>query len=178
MSNGREHHDSPPEFGDDDTKDDDQMFKSASLPVTDDIPLSGDDDEENPFGDSSVVPKSSTSINQASAATNNETPFHVSSVTSIDTSEVKTENKTLTKDSNLNSTETNISATQSHFSTTGLETQTSGSTQVSKPATTGGSSSLVAHMKPAPTKSEEPKIEITVSDPTRVGEVRFLPFFK
>ncbi|CAF3083636.1 unnamed protein product [Rotaria sp. Silwood2] len=176
MSNEHEHRHSPPEFADDDTKDDDQMFKSARLPVTDDIPLSGedddDDDNDNPFGEPSVEKKPPINVNESS--TNNETPFNVPSVTPIAISEpqlptpVKQDNQLFSRDSSVSSAETNTSMTQPVHPTASIESQSSTSAQVSKPIASG-TIGITTNMNPTQ-RSDEHNIEITVSDPTKVGE--------
>ncbi|CAF1034661.1 unnamed protein product [Rotaria magnacalcarata] len=175
MSDDHKHRDSPPDFDDDDTKDDDQMFKSATLPVTDDIPLSEEDEEEeeNPFGESSVKQKSSTNLNQS--PTNNETPLNMPPVTPIVVSDpqlatsANNDAPLFSQDSNVNTTEKNTSTTQPVRSIASLENQPSGSAQLSR-SINCGSSALTLNMKPAQKKSDEHNIEITVSDPTKVGE--------
>ncbi|CAF0894191.1 unnamed protein product [Rotaria sordida] len=174
MSNDREHRQSPPDFADEDTKDDDQMFKSAALPVTDDIPLSGeDDDDDNPFGEPSVQKIIPTYINELS--TNNETPSDVPPVTPNVVLEpqlstpVKQDNELSSRGSSVSSTETSTSATQPVQSTASLESQSSTSAQVSKPIASG-TTGITTNMKPTQKRSDEHNIEITVSDPTKVGE--------
>ncbi|CAF3439485.1 unnamed protein product [Rotaria sp. Silwood1] len=174
MSNDHKHHQTPPDFADDDTKDDDQMFKSATLPVTDDIPLSGeDDDDDSPFGEPSVQKKTPTYVNELS--TNNETPFQVPPVTPTAVIEpqistaVKQDNQLFSRDSSISSTETNTSTTQPVHSTASLESQSSTSAQVSKPMASG-TTGITTNTKPTQKRSDEHNIEITVSDPTKVGE--------
>ncbi|CAF4761518.1 unnamed protein product [Rotaria sp. Silwood1] len=174
MSNDHKHHQTPPDFADDDTKDDDQMFKSATLPVTDDIPLSGeDDDDDSPFGEPSVQKKTPTYVNESS--TNNETPFQVPPVTPTAVIEpqistaVKQDNQLFSRDSSISSTETNTSTTQPVHSTASLESQSSTSAQVSK-SMASGTTGITTNTKPTQKRSDEHNIEITVSDPTKVGE--------
>ncbi|CAF1019708.1 unnamed protein product [Adineta steineri] len=157
MSNDLEHRSSPPDFGDDEMKDDDQMFKSATLPVTDDIPLSEDDEEdENPFGEPSVSKKASTNINELS--TKNDTPLTIPSVTPIAVLEsppMKQDNQFFPSDTGINSIE---SSTQPVY-----ENQSSA---ISKPITNEN----ISTTKPIQKPKEDHNIEITVNDPTKVGE--------
>jgi hypothetical protein len=156
MSDDLKHRDSPPDFGDDDNKDDDQMFKSATLPVTDDIPLSDDDDDddENPFGESSEKTK---------------TPLTIPSVTPINVLEpqpstpVKQETQLFSNDSGINITERNTSITPPAHS---FEIQPPPSKPIMSENTR-----ITTHVKPTEKRSNEHNIEITVSDPTKVGEV-------
>jgi hypothetical protein len=171
MSNDSEHRNSPPDFGDEDSKDDDQMFKSATLPVTDDIPLSGeDDDDENPFGEPAVQKKTPT--NTIEPSTNNSTPLTVPPVTPIAVPEpqpptpVKQDTKLFPSDSGINATQINTSATEPARSTTSFESQLSASKPIS--SETAG---ITTNGKSAQKRSDDHNIEITVSDPTKVGEV-------
>jgi hypothetical protein len=159
MSHDLDHRDSPPDFGGDD---DDQMFKSASLPVTDDVPLSGDeDDDENPFGEIIETKK---------------IPLTIPPVTPIAVPEpqpptpVKQETQFFPSDSNINLTEKNTSITQPIHSTPSLESQLSPS---SKPIASENIN-ITTNAKPIQKRSAEHNIEIIVSDPTKVGEVCLL----
>lgn len=159
MSNDLDYRQSPPDFGEDDNRDDDQMFKSATLPVTDDVPLSEDDDD-NPFGDviekpkiSSYSPAVTATAAAAMAPTEQQSP-------------VKQESQVLSADTGLHSLERDTSSGS-------METQPTASkvllTDISQ---------VTTDLKPAKPRSEGHNIEIIVSDPTKVGEVRsFLSFF-
>jgi hypothetical protein len=150
MSNDLEHRQSPPDFGDDD-KDDDQMFKSARLPATDDVRLSeDDDDDENPFQD--VTEKIKTpSIDTPVPEPEVQTP-------------VEEESQLFSPDIGANSTEVKSSITQPVHS---LESQPSTSKSL-----TSDISHVTTDLKGGIKRSKEYNIEITVSDPTKVGEVR------
>jgi hypothetical protein len=170
MSNDLKHRDSPPDFGDDDNKDDDQMFKSASLPVTDDVPLSGDDndededddddDDDNPFGEVREKKKTSLTIPPV-------TPIAVPEPQPP--TPVKQESHLFSTDSNINSAERNTSITQPVHSTPLYENQFSASKSLSNENT-----NLTTNVKPIQKRSDIHNIEITISDPTKVGEVFIL----
>ena len=169
MSNDSELRSSPPDFGDDDTKDDDQMFKSAALPVTDDISLSGDDDDENPFGESAVRKKTPTNTtNTVESSTNDAAPLTIPPVTPIAILEpqpptpVKQESELFPPDSSV---DTNTSVT---YPTAPFESQLS----ASKPLASETTGITTTNISP-PKQSTEYNIEIAVSDPTKVGEVGF-----
>ena len=149
MSNDLEHRPSPPDFDaeDEENKDDDQMFKSARLPITDDVRLSDDEDEDNPFGELSEKPKTSLTIQSV-------TPVAVPEASSP----VKQESQLFPVDSGVHSTE-KISLT------TQLE-NSSLTNEITHP-TIAATTDLKATKK----RSNEHNIEITVSDPTKVGEV-------
>ena len=171
MSNDLEHRSSPPDFADDDTKDDDQMFKSATLPASDDIPLSGDDDDdENPFGEPTVRKKTpSTTKNTIETSANNSTPFSVSPVAISQpqpSAPVEYDTQLFSSDSAVNTAETNTSVTQPVRSTTSFESQQSTSKPIVSEAT-----GITTNSKPAQKRSDDHNIEITVSDPTKVGDV-------
>jgi len=163
MSNDLEHRHSPPDFGYDDTKDDDQMFKSASLPVTDDIQLSEEDEDENPFGDTSVRKKPLTNTIESSIT--NGTPIAVPEPQP--STPIKQDNQFFPTDSGVNSTEINTPVPVR--STASFENQLSASAVVSKPK-----ASETTNSKPIQKQSDDYNIEITVSDPTKVGEVCIL----
>ena len=155
MSNDLEHRNSPPDFGDDDdddNKDDDQMFKSARLPATDDVPLSEDEDEENPFGES-VEKKKPLATDVLSSS--NEASLQISPVTPI--AALDPQPSTLTEQKNQTfPSDPAISTTNS------LESPISTASAIT-------TKSQVKHV-------EDPNIEIIVSDPTKVGEVCKSPF--
>jgi len=158
MSNDLEHRHSPPDFGDDD-KDDDQMFKSARLPATDDVRLSedddddnDDDDEENPFHD--VTEKVKTSLN--------DTPVPEPEIQSP----VKQESQLFSSNTSVDSTEIKTSIPQPVHS---FENQSSTSKSL-----TSEISQVTTDLKGGKKRSKEHNIEITVSDPTKVGEVRLI----
>ncbi len=152
MSNDLEHRHSPPDFGDDD-KDDDQMFKSARLPATDNVRLSeddDDDDDENPFHD--VTEKIKTSLTDTSVVPEPEIQ-----------SPVKQESQLFSSDTGGNSTEIKSSITQPVHS---FESQSS-----TPKSLISEISHVTTDLKGAKKRSKEHNIEITVSDPTKIGEV-------
>ncbi len=173
MSNDLEHRSSPPDFGDDDTKDDDQMFKSATLPVTDDVRLSGDDDDdddENPFGEPTVRKKTpSNTRNTIETSSNNSTPLSVPPVATPEpqpSAPVQHDTQQFSSDSAVNTAEINTSVTQPVRSTASFESQHSTSKPIVSEAT-----GITTNSKPAQKRSNDHNIEITVSDPTKVGDV-------
>ena len=154
MSNDLEYRPSPPDFGDDDNKDDDQMFKSATLPVTDDVPLNGDEeDDDNPFGE--VREKSKITSNLPSGAVPEQQ------------SPVKQESQVLSADTGLHSLERNTSIGSTTAQS--LENQYPASTII---LSNELPSQVTTDLKPSKPRSEGHNIEIMVSDPTKVGEVR------
>jgi hypothetical protein len=151
MSNEIEQHELPPDFDDDENKDEQQMFVSATLPPTDDIPLDedDDDDDENPFGQTLTPTTSRTTL-----------PDHCQSQlrTSLkhDMSSSIDENNTLT-----NETQTLPSQVDCLSDRTMVNT-----------ATTVGK--LVVHETNGTSRKHSPmesNIDISVSDPTKIGEV-------
>ena len=156
MSNDLEPRVMPPDFGDDDdddaAKDDDQMFKSATLPVTDDIRLS-DDEEDNPFGEPIASKTLATSIFEPATHHSSPLAMHL--------------------DSGLTSTDTKHAEAQSLHSTASFSSQLSPPAVVPQPIVSD-TTETVTTSKPTPCRSEEHNIEITVSDPTKVGEVSIL----
>ena len=145
MSDDLEYRPSPPpdfDADDDENKDDDQMFKSANLPVTDDVPLSEDDD--NPFGDADEKPKPPT----ASLVLTESTPI--------------TQESQVVNNNNNSDNSTNHVVDNQQSITNGKSDETTATT-----ATTTAAAAAAVKAKP----SNEPNIEITVSDPTKVGEV-------
>lgn len=145
MSNDLEYRPSPPDFGDDENKDDDQMFKSATLPVTDDVPLSEDDDD-NPFGE--VREKSKVTSNLPAVAVPEQQ------------SPVKEESQLFSADTGLHSLERNTSIGSLDNPASTMILNNAMSTQVT------------TDLKASKPRSEGYNIEIIVSDPTKVGEVR------
>ena len=180
MSNDREHRSSPPAFNDhdenDDVKVDDEMFKSAALPpIVDDVPLSGDEDDENPFGEPSVEMKEETKQTESfmnnnsikNTTTNNnaiqtagEQPvIPMAGSESHSTYSIQKDQQFYSNDLSKKSIEINSSVTQPKST---LEHQSS----FPKPM-----ASETTDLKSNQIQSKEYDIEITVSDPTRVGEV-------
>jgi hypothetical protein len=180
MSSDSDQRVTPPDFGDDDTKDDDQMFKSARLPATDDVPLSGedDDDDDNPFGEPAVQNKTPKAV--VESPINYEAPLTIPPVTPIAIPEpqppspAKQETKLFPTDTGINSTETNTSITQPIHSAVPFESQISSLTTVPKSIVnepTGATTNVKSERK----RSIEQNTEITVSDPAKVGDVcRFI----
>ncbi|CAF1659299.1 unnamed protein product, partial [Adineta ricciae] len=149
MSKDLEHRNSPPDFGDDDdddNKDDDQMFKSARLPATDDVPLSEDEDEENPFGET-VEKKKPSATNVLSSS--NEASLQISPVTPI--AVLEPQPSTLTE--------------QEH-QTFPSDPAISAANSLESPISTVSAVTTKSQVKHV----EDPNIEIIVSDPTKVGE--------
>ena len=144
MSNDLEYRQSPPDFGDDDNRDDDQMFKSATLPVTDDIPLSEDDDD-NPFGEVTEKPKISSNL-PAATPPEQQSP--------------------VIRESQLLSADTGLHSMERDASIGSMESQPTASTVL-----TNDTSHLTTDLKPTKARLEGHNIEIIVSDPTKVGEV-------
>ena len=166
MSNDLEPRVMPPDFGDDDdddddaTKDDDQMFKSATLPVTDEIRLS-DDEEDNPFGEPIASKTLATSIFEPAT-------HHSSPLAATDSQPLATH-----LDSGVTSTDTKHAEAQSLHSTASFSSQLSPPAVVPQPIASD-TNETVATSKPSPRRSDDHNIEITVSDPTKVGEVGIL----
>jgi len=160
-----EHRNSPPDFG----EDDDQMFKSATLPVTDDVPLSedDDDDDDNPFGEPSGKNKTPLTIPPITVP-EPQSPTPVKQETQSPTP-VKQETQFFSSDSGMNSTEKNTSIIQPVHATTLFESQFSSSKPIASENT-----NITTDVKSVRKRSNEHNIEITVSDPTKVGEVCLL----
>lgn len=151
MSNKLEQRHIPPDFGDDDddddAKEDQSMFVSASLPPTDDIPL--DEDDENPFGTSSNQPAKSQSISTTDSTATFESP----SVSSI-----KQENPIMV---------------EQNSSSSAMSTETKPPTNLEQAISSATADySTVSTAKAKTKRRTEYKIEILVSDPSKVGEVR------
>ena len=181
MSNDPENRDLPPDFDDDDdddTKDEDQMFKSARLPVTDNVPLSeddddDDDDDENPFSEPAVEKKNSAKFTEAS--TNDAAAFTISPVVQEleSTTVTKQETKSFPSNPSSNLAEANIPVAEPVASTVSFESELSPTGLVSKHAA-NEIADVTANTKLASKQSDQHDIEITVSDPTKVGEVCLL----
>lgn len=152
---------SPPEFGDDDdeNKDDQQMFVSATLPPTDDVPLDEEEEEDNPFGAPSSFQKKTPVVTANELAQNDlaSTVAHESQPTVS----IKQELPSLVSEKSNSPTETSMER-----STIPLDSPSSASTRSLTNETT-----TTTATKPVPKRATEHNIEITVSDPTKVGEV-------
>jgi predicted component of type VI protein secretion system len=196
----------PPDFGDDDVKNDDAMFVSA-MPPTVDVSLSGgeDDEEENPFGQPTPARKKTSTNTTATVEpmyenkknvfeeeniqvkvddddedlfgetkANNAPPLYVPPVTPVAIPEPITP-KPVMQDLNLFPTDLNAASApvaQPVRSSNLFESQMSSST-VPKSVT---SDLPVSKPSPQHKRPAEHNIEISVSDPTKVGDVRSLFF--
>ena len=151
---------SPPDFGDDDeeNKDDQQMFVSATLAPTDDVPLDEEEEEDNPFGAPASFQKK-TPVATANELAQNDLASTVA-YESHPTVPIKQELPSLVSEKSNSPTEMSIER-----STIPLDSPSSTSTRSLTNETT------TTATKSVPKRSTEHNIEITVSDPTKVGEV-------
>jgi hypothetical protein len=201
MSNDQDDGAAPPDFEPDDTKNDDPMFVSAVLPGTVEISLDGgdDDEEENPFVTPALasIPKTPTSAVPSYVDDAEKTFFQQDDSTvplDEDDDDPFGEKKTSSKPPPSPASSPVPKATpepqpstpvkqQSQFYTGDLnaappspsrpstyESQSSSSTSVSK----ADSTEKVVTTKPVQKRSSEDVIEITVSDPTKVGDVSLM----
>ncbi len=201
MSNDRDDGAAPPDFEADDPKNDDPMFVSAMLPGTVEISLDGgdDDEEENPFvtPTPASIPKTPTSAVPSYVDDAEKTFFQQDDAkvpVDEDDDDPFGEKKTSSKPPPSPASSPVPKATpepqpstpvkqQSQFYTGDLnaappspsrpstyESQSSSSTSVSK----ADSTEKVVTTKPVQKRSSEDVIEITVSDPTKVGDVSLM----
>jgi sorting nexin-1/2 len=197
MSNDRDDGAAPPDFEADDPKNDDPMFVSAMSPGTVEISLDGgdDDEEENPFvtPTPASIPKTPTSAVPSYVDDVEKTFFQQDDAkvpVDEDDDDPFGEKKTSSKPPPSPASSPVPKATpepqpstpvkqQSQFYTGDLnaappspsrpstyESQSSSSTSVSK----ADSTEKVVTTKPVQKRSSEDVIEITVSDPTKVGD--------
>ena len=152
----------PPELTDDETnKTDESMFSSAISPPTVDVSLDAvddnDDDEENPFGETTSTPIIS------SAQIREKTPTNTTNV-------IEAMPSSFDDDNDPFGVETSQITTPIKIERPAPSPPTPIQTEFSSPLTTTES----IEIKPsAPIqRSNERKIEITISDPTKVGEVK------
>ncbi|CAF2807375.1 unnamed protein product [Rotaria sp. Silwood2] len=182
------------------TKNDDVMFVSAMSPATVDVSLSGgEDDDENPFGPSTTREKTLTNTtNTVESYVDNEKTLFQKDKTTVEVDEddkdlfeaadtnfnqsvpvspqvpiVVSESQPSTPPSTPLKQETSLPSTDSSDnsakpvqSNIPFESQISSSTPTSKSVLSEPST----ESKPVQKRSREHTIEITVSDPTKVGE--------
>ena len=178
MSDDQEHGDAPPNFGDDDEN---AMYTSALSPEPVDISLSGaddDDEEESPFGSPPVRQKTPTNTtNTVEANVNNddddEDPFGMKKASNnapslsvpaqVPIAVPEPQSPTPKKQ------ESNLYPTDLNTGSSSLDSELSSSTPVSKSET--------VTTKPVQKRSSDDTIEITVSDPTKVGDVSLIFLF-
>ncbi|CAF0782221.1 unnamed protein product [Rotaria sordida] len=180
------------------TKNDDSMYVSAMSPATVDISLNGEDDDENPFGEPSTTREktpTNTTNTVESYVDNEKTLFQPDKATL----EMDEDDKDLFGSENTSSNEPpiaaappsptvvperqlstppstplkqetslypNVNTVQPVQSNTKYESQISSSTPTPKSVL----SESTTESKPVRKRSQEHTIEITVSDPTKVGE--------
>jgi len=179
MSNDQEHLE-PPSFGDDDENTaDDSMFVSAVSPGTVDISLSGaddDDEEESPFGAPPVRQKTPTNTTNTVQSTvdddDDEDPFGTKTTSNnTPSSPVPAQVVPEPQSPTPKKQESHLYSPDSPGPTTTLASQISSSTPISK--SNSGEAAATAS-KPVQKRSSEDTIEITVSDPTKVGDVSLM----
>ena len=149
--------DAPPEFLDDESKnnDDESMFVSVMSPIDVNVQLDDEDDDENPFGEAEVKEKE--------VAVVEPTPVLVVETTPVELEE---------KEEELFQAETppvvkEVVVPSSPIRS--LESQVSTKSVLSE---------AVMSSQPTPKRSTVHDIEITVSDPTKVGDVSFGRLFR
>jgi hypothetical protein len=169
----------PPDFGvdDDTTTNDDSMFVSAISPTTVDISLSGadEDDDENPF----EAPPTTTRIKTPTNTTNTvessvddenkifqqgNLPVHV---------DEDDEDLFAAKNTDNNSPSVSVPA-QVPIALSEPRTPVKQENQFYPTDLKSGYGETTTASKPVKTRSTENNIEITVSDPTKVGEVSLI----
>jgi len=175
----------PSEFGvdDDESKENDTMFVSAISPGTVDISLSGDEEDDNPFGDEPPTTRKKTPTNTTntveSSASDENNLFQANSASvKVDDNDddlfgtnkstapatVSPPSSPKPQDNQSYSADLNASSGSSSQPTT-FDSQVSSSTPVSTNEAAASAS------KPVKKRSDDDEIEIAVSDPTKVGEV-------
>lgn len=191
MSNDQDRGDGPPTFGSDDDNNDNEtsMYASAISPGTVDVSLSGadDEDDENPFG---LPPPSS----RPKTSTNTTNTVESSTLYPADSAADKTTNDDDDDDvfgvNKQNTTSSTLSVppqvpiavpNPQPSSPIKQEAPVYENLNTSSPQTTTttynsqtSSSSATANKPSTPKRSPDDTIEITVSDPTKVGDVSFI----
>jgi len=177
MANDQEHVE-PPSFGDDDENTtDDSMFVSAVSPGTVDISLSGaddDDEEESPFGAPSVRQKTTTNTTNTVESTvddDDDDPFGTKQTSNnTQSSSVPAQVVPEPQSPTPKKQESHLYSPDSpQPTTTTLDSQISSSTPTSK-----SNAGEATTSKPVQKRSSEDTIEITVSDPAKVGDVSLM----
>jgi hypothetical protein len=172
----------PPNFGDDDENTtDNSMFVSAISPGTVDISLSGadddDDDDESPFGAAPVRQKTPTNTTNTVESTvdddDDEDPFGTkkSSNNTPSSSSVPAQVVPEPQSPSGKKQESHLYSPDSPRPTTTFDSQISSSTPNSK---SNSGEATTTTSKPVQKRSSEDTIEITVSDPAKVGEVSLI----
>lgn len=191
----------PPEFVDEEKKDDDSMFVSVMSPVDVDVPLSGADedednvDDENPFGAPELRVKTPTTTTAVieSAVEPEEDVFNTTAVTQTTTvplddddtelfGAVEPEPKPASAPVKEVLPETPVTPIQLAAAvpvpvpvpsspSTPIRPSIPFESQVSTPPTKSILSDTVTSSQPVQKRSTVHDIEITVSDPTKVGDV-------